>query len=237
MIHRLTRSPLTIAATIAVLFLAVGGSATAAKLLTGKDIKNHSITQADVKKQSLTGKSIKNGSLGLRDMNGSVRKALLAKGTAGTAGQAGSQGAPGGQGPQGPAGENGVPGAHGPVGPRGPSDAFVAESFFHLIDSVATRRIVTKTLPAGTFVVSGKTSLTSTSSDLVSCYLRKLDGLLDIDQTPAGNNVPDVVLPVSLQGVVTLEQPGDVTLFCIEGNAELKAYSTKMTAIQVASVG
>lgn len=48
---------------VAVLFVGLAGTATAAKLLTGKDIKNGSITGKDVKNGSITGKDIKKASL------------------------------------------------------------------------------------------------------------------------------------------------------------------------------
>jgi hypothetical protein len=60
------------------LVAALGGGSYAAKLITGKDIKNHSIASKDVKKNaiksnlvknsSLTGKDVKDGSLGAGDL-------------------------------------------------------------------------------------------------------------------------------------------------------------------------
>jgi hypothetical protein len=76
---------------ILALVFAMAGGATAATLITGKQIKNSSITGADVKNKSLTA----------RDFRGSVT------GSAGPAGAAGPQGA------QGPKGDQGVPGADG----------------------------------------------------------------------------------------------------------------------------
>jgi len=83
------------------LVLVTGGTAGAAKLLTGKDIKDNSITSADVRDRSLTP----------ADFNGSV---------AGPAGPAGPQGAPGLPGAPGPKGETGAIGPVGPTGPAGP---------------------------------------------------------------------------------------------------------------------
>lgn len=73
------------AALALVVVLALVGTAVAAKMITGKQIKNNSIT----------GKDIKNGSLSAKDFNGSVQ---------GAQGPAGPQGAQGPQGPQGPTG-------------------------------------------------------------------------------------------------------------------------------------
>ncbi|MDA0168883.1 collagen-like protein [Solirubrobacter taibaiensis] len=87
------------------LVLVTGGTAGAAKLLTGKDIKDNSITSADVRDRSLTP----------ADFNGSVT------GPAGPAGPAGPQGAPGVPGAPGPKGEPGAIGPAGPAGPIGPT--------------------------------------------------------------------------------------------------------------------
>ena len=86
------------------LALAVGlaGSATAAKLITGSDIKNGSLTSADVK----------NGSLTARDLSRATRDGL-----------AGAEGDTGAAGPQGPAGQKGDSGAAGPQGPKGDTGA------------------------------------------------------------------------------------------------------------------
>ena len=88
-------SPAMVVAVLA-LFVAVGGSADAAKrLITGRDIKNASITGLDVKNKSLTA----------ADIRGQLR------GSRGPVGPPGPTGAQGTQGPQ------GVPGIQGPVGP------------------------------------------------------------------------------------------------------------------------
>jgi hypothetical protein len=73
------------------LFAVLGGSAVAAKKLTGKDIKD--------------------GSIGLKDLSKSAQRAL--EGAQGPRGAAGPSGAPGAQGPAGP---TGAAGAQGPAG-------------------------------------------------------------------------------------------------------------------------
>jgi hypothetical protein len=74
----------TAALLIAVLALvaSLGGGSYAAKLLTGKDIKNGSITAKDIKKKSLTGKQVKDKSLTGADLkDGTVGAGDLAAGT------------------------------------------------------------------------------------------------------------------------------------------------------------
>jgi Collagen triple helix repeat (20 copies) len=98
------RSKFTTTALIAGLSLTLvtGGTAGAAKLLSGKDIKDNSITGVDVKDRSLTA----------ADFRGSI---------AGPAGPAGPKGDPGQPGTPGPAGEKGQIGPVGPAGPQGPA--------------------------------------------------------------------------------------------------------------------
>ncbi len=78
--------------------------AVAAKLITGNEIQNG----------SLTGKDLKDGSVGPSDLSQSARVAL-----AGSRGPAGPQGPPGSSGAPGPQGEQGYQGPRGPIGPGG----------------------------------------------------------------------------------------------------------------------
>jgi hypothetical protein len=71
------------------LFALLAGGATAAKLVTGKNVKNGSLTGSDVKNGSLTGKDIKRGSVTLDRITGEL--------------PTGKQGPQGAQGPPGPA--------------------------------------------------------------------------------------------------------------------------------------
>mgnify|MGYP006282049837 CR=1 FL=1 len=65
-----------VAATLA-LIIAIGtGSATAAKMITGTDIKNESITNRDVKNNSLVSADVKNGTLQQADLATTTRTSL-----------------------------------------------------------------------------------------------------------------------------------------------------------------
>jgi hypothetical protein len=56
-----------------------GGAAVAAKLITGKDIKNNTVTTKDVKNNNLTGKDVKDGGVASNDIkNGTVATKDLA---------------------------------------------------------------------------------------------------------------------------------------------------------------
>ncbi|WP_167288742.1 hypothetical protein [Nocardioides seonyuensis] len=78
------------------LVIALSSAATAALVVTGKQIKDGTVT----------GKDVANRSLGAKDLSPAARSSL--------------QGPPGTAGPAGPTGPPGAPGAAGPAGPAGP---------------------------------------------------------------------------------------------------------------------
>jgi Collagen triple helix repeat (20 copies) len=102
MFRRLFRRHTTVVAYLA-LFAALGGSAYAAVTVTGKNIKDGTVS----------GRDVKNRSLGKAELSPSAVSSLL-----GDRGPAGPQGPAG---PKGPQGEPGLPGAPGETGPQGPS--------------------------------------------------------------------------------------------------------------------
>jgi hypothetical protein len=104
MLKRLVRRHSTVIAYVA-LFAALGGSAYAAVTVTGKNIKDGTIT----------GRDVRNRSLGTEKLSPKAVSSL-----AGERGPAGPQGAKG-DGALGPAGPAGPPGTQGPAGPAGPS--------------------------------------------------------------------------------------------------------------------
>lgn len=97
--------------TVVALVLGISGTATAGKLITGKQVK----------KATLTGKHIKNGSLGESELSASARDALR-----GRQGPVGPAGAPGATGPAG--GLNDVVAVDGPVKAYGPSSVVSAQA-------------------------------------------------------------------------------------------------------------
>ena len=110
----------TIAA-VTVAALAIGSvPAGAARLITGRDIKNGTVAEQDLtrsvqNKLNRAGTPGTNGKDGANGSNGRDG----ANGSPGASGAAGAAGAPGSQGPQGPAGPKGETGSEGPRGPQG----------------------------------------------------------------------------------------------------------------------
>lgn len=121
------------------LVIATAGTATAAKLITGKQIKDRSITE--------------------RDLSASVIAKLDRKPGTGPAGPAGPVG------PSGPAGEKGATGDRGVTGEKGaPGDAAVSYGATGSHDFVAPASLATIlsiTLPAGTWVLHGRVIVSS----------------------------------------------------------------------------
>jgi Collagen triple helix repeat (20 copies) len=106
-LRRLSRRHTTAVAYLA-LFATLGGTAYAAVTVTGKNIKDGTVT----------GRDVKNRSLGTNELSPTAVSSL--KGQPGPAGSQGDKGAPGPTGPIGPAGPKGETGAGGPQGPAGP---------------------------------------------------------------------------------------------------------------------
>lgn len=120
-------SPSMVVATVALIAAGAGGGYAANDQITGANIKNNSVTSADlrngagvrgidVRNNSLTGRDIR-GLTGADIRNGSIRLADLSP----EARAARGTGAAGPQGPQGPPGVPGPVGATGPQGPPGPT--------------------------------------------------------------------------------------------------------------------
>jgi collagen triple helix repeat protein len=208
------RHPATIIAAVA-LFIAFGGGAAAyaSGLINGSQIKNHSIST-----KKLTKKAI-------RQLHG-------ARGARGPAGATGATGPQGIQGIQGIQGKQGVQGVQGPIGPSSAISTYVAGPI--AFDSTTT--IASLTLAAGSYVVTGNTTIvdgSETSTDL--CLL---------DDSVAGEfsrNYSATVDPGLEQNSLSVTGPvtttgSTVTLDCLSGYANTAAYFTHLTAIKVGSV-
>ena len=77
------------------LIVAVGGTATAVKLITGKDIKNGTITSKDIKNGTIKSKDIKAGTISEKRLSNKVQSKLNSSGSQGPKGEPGTP-APGG---------------------------------------------------------------------------------------------------------------------------------------------
>jgi hypothetical protein len=154
----------------------------------------------------------------------------------GPKGPTGAKGATGAEGPTGPKGATGPDGPTGPTGQRGPSDAWDTRNFLTVpiprhVDTV----VGSLALPAGKFLVSGKTSMqdTEAGSDF-SCALVAPPVAFDLTVATSTAGFQNLVLP--LQGTVTLFSSQTVFLSCSSGGYFTRATFTHMDAIEVATV-
>lgn len=230
MISRITRSRAALVVAALAVFLVVGGSATAAKLITGKDVKNGSITGADVKKGSLGADKLSRAAV--RALQTGKPGAAGAKGDAGPAGAAGQAGATGATGPQGPAG---VQGPAGPQGPEGPTTAYFGGQGSRTIRGSGDRTVATLALPAGSFTIAAKVIVNSESRDPVMCLVRRLAPVLDLDIARADLEA-GVDATLAMTAVTTFAVPGSIALVCFEGTGDLHVTNAKVVATKVGSI-
>jgi hypothetical protein len=100
---------------ILALFVSLGGSGYAAITITGENIKDGSITNADLAARSVRSSTVKDGSL----LSSDFKLGQLPAGARGPAGAAGPGGPAGPTGPRGSNGDAGVPGTPGNPGAPG----------------------------------------------------------------------------------------------------------------------
>jgi hypothetical protein len=206
----------TVIACIA-LFAALGGSATAASVISGKNIRKGSITGKQIRNGSLTGAKIKNGSLGVSDLSRTAVASL--RGAAGAKGDTGAAGQPGAQGPPGP------PGAPGIVTPQ--TDSLGNKN----LPANSTTTVLTKAVPAGTYVVIAKLNMFATTTDTVSCDIEA--GNVDVDQArwePAAANMTN---PLTMQAVTAASPAEPLEIVCGTAAGVASVSDVKLTAIPV----
>jgi hypothetical protein len=210
------RPPAAMVVAVVALFVALGGSATAAFVVTGQTIKDGTVTGADLKNRTLAKKKLS-------------KRALLA--LRGQTGPPGAQGAPG---PQGPKGDQGM---EGDTGPRGPSltRVFQRESGpLTVASSTAFTTVATATGLQGKNAITAKVSLNANGNAMTSCRLVAPGGVvLDDSFGSYGSSVTWHVHV--LQASIDLGGAGQVQLRC-RANETWSALHASISAIQVESV-
>lgn len=196
------------------LVIATAGTATAAKLITGKQIKD--------------------GSISSKDLSKTVQAQLKKAGAAGPAGAAGSPGA---------AGAKGDKGDKGDTGPVGPSNAFVGtrDGGVSLTSAVTPGDLVGRlSLPAGSYAVTASTTLENqdaTFATTATCTLTVGGGsaqvITKLSKSPDGG-FRDIT---ALTAAGTLESAGTATLRCATGGGVVtEAQDTRIVAVKVGSL-
>jgi len=201
------------------LVLALGGTATAAKLITGKQIKNSSLTGAD----------LKNGSVGPADLSSAAKSAT--KGAAGPAGPAGTPGAAGPKGDTGAPGakgEAGAAGANGTNGTNGRTRVVLTRSTDAVSATTADNVVLSVNLGTGTYLLQAKVRASNPAATDRDAACRIVtfaapDTILDLSQS----TLPGVFdfASLSLQGTVVAAGVAVVQVRCSGTEAEPISYS------------
>lgn len=148
------------------------------------------------------------------------------QGPQGPQGQTGPQGPQGQTGPQGPQGPQGIP------GPQGPAGDSTTATFAFTTSEVSLQsdytQILSKTLPAGDWVVVGTAAVTSIFQDednvslvITQCHLRSdasfIGGTRDDRYVPE-HPVTVNTVSLTMNGGAALPQGGTVSLWCKQSN-------------------
>ncbi len=227
-------SPAMVVALIA-LFVAIGGTSYAVSQITGKDVKNNSLTGKDIK--NIKGGDVKNNSLTGKDIKklkgGDVTDgSLLAKDFKAN---------------ELPAGAAGAAGVIGATGPRGPSAVRVAElTALTDVPTCASTDLTTcsdllaRTLGAGNWLVQAKLVIDNQALSADNrCGLVANGTQVDEARNKlATNGAPGENEAVALTAVLTSVADGTtVSVRCSEpGGKDLQTEDAKITALQVETV-
>jgi len=194
-------SPALVVAIVA-LFVAFSGTATAALVMTGKNIKDGTITGKDVKNRTLRTKKLSKKAIG------------SLKGKAGLSGERGAAGATGATGPAGPAGQ---------AGPAGPSKSYV-DNFAEPITDQFTR-VMQVAVEPGSYTAQVNLEVHATGPNgQVECRFRALggtptllgySGVLFLGDVPASGHIDSRF--ISLGGGFTSPEGGIVEMVCKSG--------------------
>ena len=204
-------STLSIVIAGAALFIGISGSAVAAKGL---------IQSNDIAKGAVTSKTIRNGAVMPWDLNRSTRMWVQATtGATGAKGDSGSQGATGATGARGTTGDDGVHGTDGTDGLDGTdgTDGVLAQQsatagLTPLPSATPPTVVISLAVPAGNYVVWGKTQLSHTGAgDSVDCWLKA--GNATVDQISMKTMPALAAIPASLQAVTTTS-PSQLSIEC-----------------------
>jgi len=204
--HRFARPTPSFAISAIALFVALGGTSYA--VATG------SIDSREIKNNSVRGTDIKNGTIKQGDISDTTEAALKGQ-----------------TGPQGPKGLQGAQGPRGIVTPQYGRGGFVNLTAGLVLGNV----IVTKTVPAGTYVVHAKTNLFSDLAGRnIACNLNNGNTVVDTiswDSTILNHNSPVSLL------AATVVTTGPLQVRCFPNGPDATsggtASNTKLVAIPV----
>ncbi len=185
-------------------------AATAAKLLTGRDIKD--------------------GTIEMRDLAKPVRAKLATAGPRGRTGPPGPTGAPGAA---------GAPGGPGPQGPPGPSSTFTS-FFSDAPVLTSGGLVVAANVPVGSYLVQANAVLThgGGSPVTVDCELGTATVLMDVASVTLGAAGGLDTTTIVMAGVMENSIPaGSALMECRAGAVGVVASDSDMIVTRVGAVG
>ena len=170
------RTAMTIVVAALVLMLAAGTGATASLLITGKQIKDGSVTSSDIKDRSLKVKDL------------STKAQAKLKGRTGATGATGARGPAGPAGPAGTSGLPGLPGLDGLNGLPGLSGLEVITQTVSIPGVLGTGSVA-GACPAGKKAISATASYATTPINLLSSVLSQVTRTSQTGFTASGYNL------------------------------------------------
>jgi hypothetical protein len=238
-------SPAMMVALMALVF-AMGGTSYAAAnhyLITStKQIKPSVLTKlrGAAGPRGLAGTAGATGAQGLKGDTGTAG-ATGAQGLKGDTGTAGATGA------QGLKGDTGATGPQGATGPTGPSDAYYVDQYDNTLASSGVSTIVSLSLPAGAYVLSGTVyaRLSSTdpsaSADFWTTIYVPQDGNYGYNLGSTANSLTasglhEIAIPLS--GSASLTSSGSVSIVCQPSQVTIGTVivRSELTAIRVGTL-
>ena len=124
----------------------------------------------------------------------------------------------GSQGTMGPAGPQGPAGSAGPQGSRGPSDAYHRRRNTN-VALVPGTTVLSLTLPAGAYVVSATTNITSAAGSIATCGIAGGGESIDAeDSIPVGGKAT-----VAIEHAFTSPNQTTLRLLCVGGDFAIDA--------------
>ena len=186
---------------LAALFVALGGAGYAATQLP-----RNSVGTAQIKKDAVTSAKVRNRSLLAVDFK---------------VGQL-------------PRGETGARGEAGATGARGPSDAYLGTRNGTPLVALTTSMVAfgtTPTLPAGSYVVSGRINLVGGAGVSTGVVCSMASDAVQSLSLNAGT-----VLPLALSGAQTLSTPGTISITCSQASGSTSVAQASVVATRVESL-
>jgi hypothetical protein len=207
------KDPATIIAAAALFVALSSGAAWASGVISGSQIKNHSVPA--------------------RKLTASAIKAL-----SGQQGPAGPQGATGAAGPQGAQGVQGAPGPKGDTGATGPSNAYSTSHFNSVsipMSSAALTTILTKVVPAGKYAITAKVGLEDLGvATNVECDLLAPDFEVDVGKATVNT---DTEAEIALQATTTFASQTAVSAACKAfSSASVSAQFSQLNLTEVGTI-